>query len=96
LRVKSLQLELDFKEIQINVLNSSLNNSYIFIIQDDKIVFYLRAFFSVEGLVAFILFYSLELFLLHIQVCRKWRVHYLLPYRGCLNVHFYLKKKAYQ
>jgi hypothetical protein len=23
----------------------------------------------------------------HIQVSQKWRTNYLLPYRGCLNVH---------
>jgi hypothetical protein len=63
LRVKSLQLELDFKEIQINVLNSSLNNSYVFIIQDDKIVFYFRAFFCVEALALLFYFTALSCFL---------------------------------
>jgi hypothetical protein len=24
---------------------------------------------------------------LYIQVSQKWRTNYLLPYRGCLNVH---------
>jgi hypothetical protein len=32
----------------------------------------------------------------YIQVSQKWRTHYLLPYRGCLNVHEKNMEKNFQ
>jgi hypothetical protein len=33
---------------------------------------------------------------MNIQVSRKWRTHYVLPYRGCLNVHEKNMKNIFQ